>query len=59
MCLGLVLVVTSVSFVVHATTTRPKAQCINSKDPKGLIAADCGNDLLAVPDNIYPDVQVS
>ncbi|VVC27678.1 Leucine-rich repeat,Leucine-rich repeat domain, L domain-like [Cinara cedri] len=55
----LILVITTVSFAVQATTNRPKAQCVNSKDPKGLMSANCGyNDLLAVPDNIYPDVQV-
>jgi len=57
---ALVLVGTSASVTAQdVSPDRPDANCIFSKDVKGNMVADCRhNNLLSVPGNVIPDVQV-
>ncbi|XP_050429882.1 toll-like receptor 8 [Adelges cooleyi] len=49
---------TFLSTVVESSVVKAKAQCVNSKDSRGLLVADCSrNDLSVVPENVMSDVE--
>lgn len=53
-----ILIGTFVSVTIEGTSNR-LAQCIYSKDSKGLLTADCTNsNLRVIPENVQTDVEV-